>query len=275
MHGIEAEQLRGALTVDRKVGADHDRRAGRADIDAAIGAMEAVEIARQRRHPREPEVGQRHRVGVLSEAVARQDRIGMVASQLDEHAPQAVHGAHEGEELLALQGVDPYRAQVAGTARQMEAAANVLAEQADQVLLAGVQAAAGPQARLHDPFRFHLPESAQSGYARWKRKQTFFDEHDGMRLVESVDRREKRLHVAAINLAELRQHLLAQADPGVAIAPVVGRFLLQHDVYPPLVILDALDIGCSERMPSSIPIASRMLSLRCALRLTAIVSSAC
>ena len=111
--GIEAEQLRGALAVDREVGADHDRSTRRTHIDAAVGAMQAIEVARERRHPGKPEVGERHRVGVLTEAVARQDRIGVVASQIDEHAPQAVHRAHQGKQLLALQGIDPDRAQVA------------------------------------------------------------------------------------------------------------------------------------------------------------------
>jgi hypothetical protein len=85
-----------------------------------------------------------------------------------------------------------------------------------------------------------------------------------MRLIESVDRREKRLHVAAIDLAELRQHFLAQADAGVAIAAVVGRFLLQHDVDSPLDILDVLDIGLTDRMPPSLPTASpvRFVALR-------------
>jgi hypothetical protein len=128
---------------------------------------------------------------------------------------QAVYRAHEGEQLLALQDVDPYRAEIAGTARQMEAAANVLAEQADQVLLAGVQTSAGAQAGLHDSFRLHLPQSAQSGDARRQRKQTFFDEHHGVRLVESVHRGKKRLHVPAINFAELRQHLSRRRIPAV------------------------------------------------------------
>ena len=97
-----------------------------------------------------------------------------------------------------------------------------------------MQATSCAQARLHDTFRFHLPQSAQSGYARRQIEQTCFDEHHGMRLVESVHRGQKRLHVAAINFAELRQYLLPQADPGDAIAAIFRRFLFQHDVDTPL-----------------------------------------
>src|SRR6185312_1363904 len=101
-------------------------------------------------------MGKRHRLGVLPEAVPRQNRVGVAAGELDQDAPQTVYRAHDRKELLALQRIDRNRTQVAGTARKMEPAANVLAEQPDQILLAGVKAATGLRAGLHDVLGFHL-----------------------------------------------------------------------------------------------------------------------
>src|ERR1043165_99970 len=96
-----------------------------------------------------------------------------------------------------------------------------------------MQSAARAQARLDDSLGLQLPQSAQSGRADGSAQQAFFDEHHGVRLVESVHRRKEGAHVAAVNLAKLRQYLFAQSDPGVAIAAIFRRLLLQHDVPSP------------------------------------------
>ena len=52
MHRIESEQLGGPRAIHGKVGPDHDRGAGGADVDAAIGAVKALEVTREVGRPR-------------------------------------------------------------------------------------------------------------------------------------------------------------------------------------------------------------------------------
>ncbi len=126
--GIEAEQFRGAPAVDRELGPHHDRSARGTAVYAPIGAVQALEVARQRRRPRQPQMGESHRLRLLAEAVARQDRIGVLAREVDEHAAQPVYRPHECEELLALRDIHADRAQVARAPREMHAPADVLAQ---------------------------------------------------------------------------------------------------------------------------------------------------
>ena len=64
-----------------------DRGARRARVDAGVGAMQPLEIAREVRSPREPQVRERHGLRMLAEAVAGQDRVGMSAGEIDQRAP--------------------------------------------------------------------------------------------------------------------------------------------------------------------------------------------
>ena len=104
----------------------------------------------------------------------------------------------------------------------MELAADLLAEQADQVVLARVQTAADLRADFFGALAFHLAQAAQTRSARRGIEQAFFDEHDDVRLVERVHRRQHLSRVRAVKVLQLRQHLLAQANAGGAIAAVFG-----------------------------------------------------
>ncbi len=192
--------------------------------------MQPLEVAGQVRHPRQPEVGQGHGLGVLAEAVAGQDGVGVPPGQVEEHAAQAVDRFHHRQQLLALDDVDPDRAQVARRAGQVQAPADVLAQRADQVLLAGVEAAAHPRADLLHPGLLHLAQGTEDGGAGGRGQQALLHEHHGVGLVEGVQRVEHRAGAARREPGQLGEHLFPQADAGGAEATVLSRRLLEHGV---------------------------------------------
>jgi len=80
----------------------------------------------------------------------------------------------------------------------MEAAADILAEQPDQVLLAGVQAAADARAGLDHALAFQLSQAAQYRRTCRRFEQAFLDEHHRVCLVERVDRGQHRLRARTV-----------------------------------------------------------------------------
>src|SRR5262249_7294266 len=167
-------------------------------------------------------MGKGHGLRMLTEAVAGEDGVGVLAGQPEEHAAQLVDALEESQHLLALQSVDTYRREIARAAPEVEAAADLLAEGADQVLLAGVESSAHPRAHLLDAVLFHFSERIENGAAMLAREQGFFHEHDGLRFVEGVQRVEHETGAPGGETCELRQHLLAQADAGRTEASIFG-----------------------------------------------------
>ena len=92
----------------------------------------------------------------------------------------------------------------------MQAPADLLAERADQVLLAGVQAAAHAGPCLHHALLLHLAQGAQDGHSRLARHEPLLDQHHRVRLVEGVHGGQHGMRPARGEPRELRQHLLAQ-----------------------------------------------------------------
>ena len=186
VHGVEAEQLGGARAVHREVGAHHDGRPRGAHVDAPVGAVQPVEVARQVGHPRQEQVGQGHGLGVLAEAVAGQDGVGVLGCQIEQHAAQAVDRLHHLQQRVALERVDAHRAEVARAARQVQPAADLLAQRADQVLLARVEPAPHAETRLLHALLLHRAQGLQDGRAVLPAQQAFLHQHDGVGLVEGV-----------------------------------------------------------------------------------------
>ena len=137
-------------------------------------------------------MGQRHGLGVLAEAVAGQDHIGVPARQTEQHPAQPVHRIQDPEHALALDHIDAHRGQVARASSEMEPSPHLLAERPDQVLLARMQAAPRPRARRLHALRFHPAQRRQHGGARIVGHEPLLDEHDSMGFVEGVQRLQHR-----------------------------------------------------------------------------------
>ena len=228
---VESEQLGRARAVQREIAADHDDRAGGTHVDATVRAVQAIEVALERGHPREPEMRQRHGLRVLTERVAGHHGAGVLAREAQQDAPQAVRRLHDREQAVALGRVDRDRAQIAGASRQVQASADVLAEGPDQVLLAGMETAAVLQPHGVDTVLLHLAEGAQDRLTRVAREQAFLHEHDGVRLVERVDRIEHRARSLAGEAAEFRKHLLAESNARGTEAAIFAWWLFQHAAH--------------------------------------------
>jgi hypothetical protein len=198
VHAVEAEQVRHPLAIDREIGPDHDHGAGRAHVHTLVAAVEPREVASQRGDPRQPEVAERHRLRVLAEAVAGDDRVRVLPRQPEQHRAQAVHAAHDGQQLLALQDVDADGGEIAGAARQVQPPPDVLAERTDQILLAGVQPAADLATRVADARTLLVPERAEDLRAHVARHQAPLDEHHAVGLVERVHDVLHRLRAARV-----------------------------------------------------------------------------
>jgi hypothetical protein len=208
--------------VEREVRADHDGGAGRARVDAPVDAVEALEVAREVGRPGQEKMRKRHGLGVLAEAVAGEDRVRVLPREPDQHAPQPVDALEDPQHLLPLERVDPDRGEIARAAPEVEAPADVLAERADQVLLARVKAAARLGPHLLDAVLFHAAERLQDGPAVLAPEQALLDQHDGLRLVEGVDRVEHEARAAGGQPAQLGKHLFAEPDAAGAETAVLG-----------------------------------------------------
>ena len=228
VEAVEAQQLGGAHAVEAEVRAHHDRRAGGARVHAAVDPRVAVEIAREVRDPRQEEVGQRHGLGVLAEAVAGQDGVGVAARQVEQQPAQPVDAFHDSQHALALGGVHADRGEVARAAAEVQSPAHVLPETPDQVLLARVQPAALAAARLHRAVLLHLAERGEDRAPVLRAQETFLHQHHRLRLVEGVERVEVAARAARGQVLQMRQHLLLEADARRAEAAILGRGLLEH-----------------------------------------------
>ena len=131
---------------------------------------------------------QRHGLRVLAEAIAGENRVGVLAGETDQHPPDLVDPFEEPQRPLALERVDAHGGQVARAPSQVQAAANLLTEGADQILLAGVHASARLAAHLLHAVLLHLAEGGQDGLPVLAPEQPLFDQHDRLRLVERVER---------------------------------------------------------------------------------------
>ena len=84
-----------------------------------------------------------------------------------------------------------------------------------------MQAAPRPRARRLHALRFHPAQRRQHGGARVAGHEPLLDEHDGVGLVEGVQRLQHGARATRRQLLELGQHPLAQSDAGGAEAAIL------------------------------------------------------
>src|SRR6185369_5545033 len=96
------------------------------------------------------------------------------------------HGIHYVQQFFPDAEARRDRVQIAGTAPQMNLAADFFAEILDQISLAGKEPMAAFAAHTFPAVRLHLPERFQDRNAVIARDQLLLGQHHDMRLIERV-----------------------------------------------------------------------------------------
>nr|ART90428.1 hypothetical protein [uncultured bacterium] len=228
---VEAQQLADAMAVDREVAAGEDRRARRRAVEPQVEGHQPRRVAREHRLEHREPVREGGRLRMLAVGVAGHHGVAMAPGEFDQRLPHLAQRGHQAVHVMAHSEAPRDLGQVARAAADVQVAADVVAERADQVVLARVHAAVDAVAGLGDAFFFHRQQAAEQCGADVARDDAGLGQHHGMRLVEGMDRMHRFAQQTRTVEVEVRERLLGQAGAGGAEAAVAVVGLL-HGVGP-------------------------------------------
>ncbi len=101
-------------------------------------------------------MGERRRLRVLAPGLSGDHRFEVCRHGVEHDSAEHVEGAHQLDQPIALADAPAHRAEVAGTASEVDTAADVVAKLPHEVLLARVHPAADLVADSAQASRLHL-----------------------------------------------------------------------------------------------------------------------